>query len=53
MIGDAITDLKAGEAAGVGKVALVRTGRGEDQLKMNGEVAEVYKDLAEALEMIF
>jgi D-glycero-D-manno-heptose 1,7-bisphosphate phosphatase len=49
MIGDAITDLEAGEAAGVGKVALVRTGRGEEQMRMNGEVTEVYADLAEAL----
>jgi D-glycero-D-manno-heptose 1,7-bisphosphate phosphatase len=49
MIGDAISDLEAGEAAGVGKVALVRTGQGEEQLKKNGEVTEVYEDLAEAL----
>ena len=49
MIGDAITDLEAGEAAGVGRVALVRTGRGEEQLKLNGDVSEVYEDLAEAL----
>ena len=53
MIGDAISDLEAGEAAGVGRVALVRTGRGEEQLTTNGEVTEVYEDLAEALaEMI-
>ena len=53
MIGDALTDLKAGESAGVGRVALVRTGQGEEQLRMNGEVTEVYEDLAEALaEMI-
>lgn len=49
MIGDAISDLEAGEAAGVGRVALVRTGRGEEQLKKNGKVTDVYEDLAEAL----
>jgi len=49
MIGDAITDLEAGEAAGVGQVALVRTGRGEDELKANGQVSLIYEDLAEAL----
>ena len=52
MIGDAISDLEAGEAAGVGKVALVRTGRGEEQLELNGDVTEVYEDLAEALAAI-
>ncbi|MFQ5922400.1 MAG: D-glycero-alpha-D-manno-heptose-1,7-bisphosphate 7-phosphatase [Anaerolineales bacterium] len=49
MIGDAITDLEAGEAAGVGQVAMVRTGRGEEQLRMNGEVIQTYEDLPEAL----
>ena len=33
MIGDAFTDLQAGLAAGVKRVALVRTGRGADQEK--------------------
>ncbi|HBY08856.1 MAG TPA: histidinol phosphate phosphatase, partial [Chloroflexi bacterium] len=32
MIGDAWTDLQAGQAAGVGQLALVRTGRGKQQL---------------------
>ena len=49
MIGDAITDVEAGEAAGVGQVAMVRTGRGEEELKVNGQVSHVYEDLAEAL----
>ena len=31
LIGDALTDLQAGIAAGVGQVALVRTGRGAEQ----------------------
>ena len=53
MIGDALTDLQAGRAAGVGRVALVRTGRGGGQRRM----ADVQKlqpfptffDLTEAL----
>lgn len=34
MIGDAMTDIQAGERAGVGKAALVLTGRGQTQLSM-------------------
>jgi D-glycero-D-manno-heptose 1,7-bisphosphate phosphatase len=34
MIGDALTDLVAGEAAGIPTLALVKTGRGRDQLEM-------------------
>lgn len=33
MIGDALTDLQAGRAAGLHRVALVRTGRGASQLQ--------------------
>jgi D-glycero-D-manno-heptose 1,7-bisphosphate phosphatase len=34
MIGDALTDIEAGRAAGVGTLALVRTGRGRQQLQL-------------------
>ena len=34
MIGDALTDLEAGLAAGLSKVILLRTGRGEEQAKL-------------------
>lgn len=34
MIGDALTDIQAGRAAGVGTLALVRTGRGRRQLHL-------------------
>ncbi len=34
LIGDALTDVAAGRAAGAGRVALVRTGRGEQQLQL-------------------
>jgi D-glycero-D-manno-heptose 1,7-bisphosphate phosphatase len=36
MIGDALTDLEAGRAAGVGRLALVRTGRGAAQAQLPG-----------------
>jgi D-glycero-D-manno-heptose 1,7-bisphosphate phosphatase len=36
LIGDALTDLAAGEAAGIPTLALVKTGRGRDQLEMAG-----------------
>ena len=50
LIGDAATDLEAGKAAGVGRVALVRTGLGANHVPSaaeNGIV--VVDDLAEAL----
>ncbi|MFC1997187.1 D-glycero-alpha-D-manno-heptose-1,7-bisphosphate 7-phosphatase [Chloroflexota bacterium] len=54
MIGDAWTDLLAGQAAGVAKVALVLTGRGRQQMKLTRPPditnSPVYDDLAEALE---
>lgn len=53
MIGDAVTDLEAGRAAGVGRVALVRTGRGNEQageLQSNGSAKpRIYDDLQSAL----
>ena len=53
MIGDALTDIKAGQAAGVGRTALVLTGRGSDQARLP-EAAEIrplftYNSLADAL----
>ena len=49
MIGDAPTDIEAGEAAGVGTNAMVRTGRGAGRLRPNGNPSLVYDDLQEAL----
>jgi D-glycero-D-manno-heptose 1,7-bisphosphate phosphatase len=53
LIGDALTDLQAGRAAGVQQVALVRTGRGAQQelnpLAKNMPEFPVYNTLAEAL----
>jgi D-glycero-D-manno-heptose 1,7-bisphosphate phosphatase len=53
MIGDAWTDLQAGQAAGVNQVALLRTGRGHQQLRLPTPPeltnAPVYDTLAEAL----
>ena len=53
MIGDAWTDLQAGQAAGVWQLALVRTGRGKQQLGLPHppEISEakIYADLAAAL----
>ena len=53
LIGDALSDLKAGLAAGVQKIAIVRTGRGAQQL-LSSEAAALqpflsYNTLAEAL----
>lgn len=54
MIGDAYTDLLAGQRAGVAQIALVRTGRGADQEKLPApsELRDypVFETLAEALE---
>jgi phosphoglycolate phosphatase-like HAD superfamily hydrolase len=53
MVGDAWTDLQAGQAAGVAKVGLVLTGRGRHELKLAKPKdilnAYVFKDLSEAL----
>jgi D-glycero-D-manno-heptose 1,7-bisphosphate phosphatase len=53
MIGDALSDLEAGLAAGIGHIALVRTGRGAQQEKIP-EAAQlppfaVYDTLSQAL----
>jgi D-glycero-D-manno-heptose 1,7-bisphosphate phosphatase len=52
MIGDALTDLAAGQAAGVAHTILLRTGRGQAQLQLplyflkrltgNGKLFTVY-----------
>lgn len=53
MIGDAWSDLQAGQAAGVTRVGLVKTGRGQQQLALPRplglEDAAVFDDLAAAL----
>jgi D-glycero-D-manno-heptose 1,7-bisphosphate phosphatase len=56
LIGDALSDLQAGHAAGIERLGLVRTGRGMEQEKKLYKlefVPEVYDNLQEALnEMI-
>ena len=53
MIGDAASDVQAGYAAGVGKLVLVRTGRGAEQLRTNNlnvpKAVLLFENLAEAL----
>lgn len=54
LIGDALSDLKAGFSAGLQKIALVRTGRGAQQVQ-SPEAADmhpflIYNTLAEALD---
>jgi D-glycero-D-manno-heptose 1,7-bisphosphate phosphatase len=53
LIGDALSDLLAGQAAGVQKTVLVRTGRGADQVGLANTVPLrpylVYNTLAQAL----
>ena len=53
MIGDALSDVLAGRAAGVGRAALVRTGRGAAQERLPAAAAlrplAVYDTLADAL----
>ena len=56
LIGDALTDLQSGQAAGVGRLALVLTGLGDSQLPLLveaglGEVAH-FDDLEQALEQL-
>ena len=58
MIGDALTDLQAGLAAGVGRVALVRTGRGAQQEKVKSTANlppfATYDTLSQAIfELVF
>lgn len=53
MIGDALSDLQAAQAAGVGRCALVRTGRGKIQAlqakAVSTRIARTYDTLADAL----
>jgi D-glycero-D-manno-heptose 1,7-bisphosphate phosphatase len=53
MIGDALSDLQAGRAAGVGHIALVKTGRGAQQAQLpesaNLGPFRLYADLNDAL----
>ena len=50
LIGDALSDLAAGRAAGVGRVALVRTGRGAEQERLAaGQNLTIFDNLADAL----
>jgi len=54
LIGDALTDIQAGRRAGVGRVALVRTGRGAEQeqseLIANMQPFPIYNNLDSALQ---
>lgn len=55
MIGDALSDLEAGKAAGVSKLVLVRTGRGAAQsslgrIKILGQEVIIYDTLVDALD---
>ena len=54
MIGDALSDLQAGQAAGVGHIALVRTGLGTQQAQLtesaNLEPFHLYTDLTDAIQ---
>jgi D-glycero-D-manno-heptose 1,7-bisphosphate phosphatase len=56
MIGDALTDLMAGQAAGVRRLALVRSGRGADQDRLPKPESlkqyQTYDSLTSALEDI-
>ncbi len=55
MIGDAISDLMAGKAAGVPRLGLVQTGRGIQQAKLQearlAQPYSIYGTLAEALQV--
>jgi D-glycero-D-manno-heptose 1,7-bisphosphate phosphatase len=57
MIGDAWSDLLAGQAAGVHSVAIVKTGRGAEQLLLPSPIEIqashfIFNDLAQALDAI-
>ena len=55
LIGDALTDLAAAEAAGLAHAILVRTGRGEEQLALaakSGRRPQVSPDLLSAVEAL-
>jgi D-glycero-D-manno-heptose 1,7-bisphosphate phosphatase len=57
LIGDALSDLLAGQAAGLQNTILVRTGRGADQVNLASSVSlkpyRVYDTLAQALADLF
>jgi D-glycero-D-manno-heptose 1,7-bisphosphate phosphatase len=57
MIGDALSDLKAGQAAGIQTRILVKTGRGTEQNQLARETQlgpfQVFETLAEALTSIY
>lgn len=50
MIGDALSDIAAGQAAGVGWIALVRTGRGREQAELAGTEAAGQLRIFDSLE---
>jgi D-glycero-D-manno-heptose 1,7-bisphosphate phosphatase len=56
LVGDAVSDLQAGVAAGVGRVALVRTGRGREQEPLLAAAglasAPVFDRLSQAVEAL-
>ena len=56
MIGDALSDVQAGQAAGVGQAMLLRTGRGRDQEQLPAAVGlppfSVFNTLADALDSL-
>lgn len=56
MIGDALTDIAAGRAAGAGTVALLETGRGRQQLQSSDAATmasfPVFANLSDALEQL-
>ena len=57
LIGDALSDLKAGQAAGVSQTVLLLTGRGEQQLQLEASQMlkpfAVYNDLFDAAAALF
>jgi len=56
MIGDALTDIQAGQAAGVGRTILVRTGRGRQQEELVPAAErgsfEIYDTLKDAIDSL-
>lgn len=56
LVGDALTDIQAGKAAGIAKTVLVRTGRGENQMKLDQALLLkpflVFNDLEEVVDYL-
>jgi histidinol phosphatase-like enzyme len=56
MIGDAVTDLQAGQSAGIDKNFLVKTGRGKDQGSLSAAITAgvfgIYDRLESAVDAI-